>query len=64
MSSLSRSGRWRIRIWNRRRGTDNLKGMVPGGEEVGAVKFQYVRFGQKFLDIEVGEEFQLHKIIA
>ena len=64
MGSWSRSGRWRIRIGNRRRGVDNLKAMVPGGEEVGAVKFQYVRFGQKFLGIEVVEEFQIHKIIA
>ena len=64
MGSWSRSGRWRIRIGNRRRGVDNLKGTVLGGAEIGAFKFQYVRFGQKFLSIEVGEEFQIHKIIT
>ena len=47
-----------------RRGVDNLKGTVPGSEEVEAVEFKYVRFGQKILGIEVGEKFQIHKISA
>ena len=64
MGSWSRSGRWRIRIGNRRRGVDNLKGTVPGGAEIRGVEFQYVRFGQKSPGKEVGERFQIHKIIT
>ena len=54
----------RIRIRNRRRGVDNFKGTVPGGEEVGAVELQCIRFGQEFLGIECVEEFQILKILA